>query len=92
MHLSLSVSTLHGRAVGEHTQLRDELEAVKQNYTQLLQQHSQLQQTCDELRRIHDNDQREVTDMRLQQQQVTVTETQIRCHGPSVLIIVNIIT
>lgn len=62
--------TLHGRAVGEHTQLRDELEAVKQNYMQHLQQHSQLQQTCDELRRIHDNDQREVTDMRLQQQQV----------------------
>ncbi|XP_051968921.1 disks large homolog 5-like isoform X2 [Xyrauchen texanus] len=62
--------TLHGRVVGEQTQLRDEMGAMKQNYSQLLQQHSQLQQTCDELRRIHDNDQREVVDMRLQQQQV----------------------
>ncbi|XP_051529533.1 disks large homolog 5-like isoform X2 [Myxocyprinus asiaticus] len=62
--------TLHGRVVGEQTQLREEMGAVKQNYSQLLQQHSQLQQTCDELRRIHDSDQREVADMRLQQQQV----------------------
>uniref|UniRef100_A0A671RJE8 Calcium-activated potassium channel subunit alpha-1-like n=1 Tax=Sinocyclocheilus anshuiensis TaxID=1608454 RepID=A0A671RJE8_9TELE len=62
--------TLHGRVFGEQTQLRDEMEAMKQNYSQLLQQHSQLQQTCDELRRIHDSDQREVADMRLQQQQV----------------------
>uniref|UniRef100_A0A8C2AL96 Discs large MAGUK scaffold protein 5 n=1 Tax=Cyprinus carpio TaxID=7962 RepID=A0A8C2AL96_CYPCA len=62
--------TLHGRAVGEQTQLRDEMEAMKQNYSQLLQQHSQLQQTCDELRFVHDSDQREVADMRLQQQQV----------------------
>ncbi|XP_057214878.1 disks large homolog 5 isoform X2 [Triplophysa rosa] len=62
--------TLHGRAVCEHAQLRDESEAMKQNYTLLLQQHSQLQQTCDELQRIHDSDQREVADMRLQQQQV----------------------
>uniref|UniRef100_A0A671L468 Disks large homolog 5-like n=1 Tax=Sinocyclocheilus anshuiensis TaxID=1608454 RepID=A0A671L468_9TELE len=65
--------TLHGRAVGEQTQLRDEMEAMKQNYSQLLQQHSQLQQTCDELRRVHDNDLREVADMRLQQQQVQIT-------------------
>uniref|UniRef100_A0A9J7XD59 Discs large MAGUK scaffold protein 5 n=1 Tax=Cyprinus carpio carpio TaxID=630221 RepID=A0A9J7XD59_CYPCA len=62
--------TLHGRAVGEQMQLRDEMEAMKQNYSQLLQQHSQLQQTCDELRFVHDSDQREVADMRLQQQQV----------------------
>uniref|UniRef100_A0A8C1VPI7 Discs large MAGUK scaffold protein 5 n=1 Tax=Cyprinus carpio TaxID=7962 RepID=A0A8C1VPI7_CYPCA len=62
--------TLHGRAVGEQTQLRDEMEAMTQNYSQLLQQHSQLQQTCDELRFVHDSDQREVADMRLQQQQV----------------------
>ncbi|XP_051958294.1 disks large homolog 5-like isoform X2 [Xyrauchen texanus] len=62
--------TLHGRVVAEQTQLRDEMGVVKQNYSQLLQQHSQLQQTCDELRHIHDSDQREVSDMRLQQQQV----------------------
>lgn len=72
MRLSLSLSTLHGRVVGEQTQLRDEMEAMKQNYSQLLQQHSQLQQTCDELRRIHDSDQREVADMRMQQQQVEI--------------------
>ncbi|XP_051523810.1 disks large homolog 5-like isoform X2 [Myxocyprinus asiaticus] len=62
--------TLHGRVVAEQTQLREEMGVVKQNYSQLLQQHSQLQQTCDELRHIHDSDQREVSDMRLQQQQV----------------------
>ncbi|XP_077086988.1 disks large homolog 5 isoform X1 [Siphateles boraxobius] len=62
--------TLHGRVVGEQTQLRDEMQAVKQNYSQLIQQHSQLQQTCDELHRIHDSDQREASDMRQLQQQV----------------------
>ncbi|XP_073723345.1 disks large homolog 5 [Misgurnus anguillicaudatus] len=62
--------TLHGRAAVEQTRLQEDLESVKLDYSQLMQQHSQLQQTCDELRRIHDDDQREVTDMRVQQQQV----------------------
>lgn len=62
--------TLHARVVGEQTQLRDEMEAVKQKYTQLLQQHTHMQQTCDELRHTHDSDQRELQDLRMQQQQV----------------------
>ncbi|XP_056326070.1 disks large homolog 5-like isoform X2 [Danio aesculapii] len=62
--------TLHARVVGEQTQLRDETEAVKQKYTQLLQQHTHMQQTCDELRHTHDSDQRELQDLRMQQQQV----------------------
>ncbi|XP_030629771.1 disks large homolog 5 isoform X2 [Chanos chanos] len=62
--------TLHGRVAGEQAQLKEEMEAVRQDYSQLLREHNHLQQTCDELRRLHDNDQREVADMRLQQQQV----------------------
>uniref|UniRef100_A0AAR2K969 Discs, large homolog 5b (Drosophila), tandem duplicate 1 n=1 Tax=Pygocentrus nattereri TaxID=42514 RepID=A0AAR2K969_PYGNA len=53
--------TLHGRVLDEQAGLRAELDAVRQEYTQLLH-------TCDHLRRIHDDDQREVADMRLQQQ------------------------
>jgi len=77
----VSLSTLHGRVVGEQTHLRDEMEAVKQNYSQLIQQHSQLQQTCDELHRIHDSDQREASDMRLLQQQVLITHTHTQLSG-----------
>ncbi|XP_076855983.1 disks large homolog 5 isoform X2 [Brachyhypopomus gauderio] len=54
--------TLHGRALGEQAGLRAELEALRRDYTQLLD-------TCEGLRRVHDDDQKEVADMRLQQQQ-----------------------
>lgn len=65
-------STLHSRLAGEHTQLKDELEAVRQDNIQLVREHNHVKQACEELRRLHDDDQREVADMRMLHQQVPV--------------------
>uniref|UniRef100_A0A8C7XK61 Discs, large homolog 5b (Drosophila), tandem duplicate 1 n=1 Tax=Oryzias sinensis TaxID=183150 RepID=A0A8C7XK61_9TELE len=62
--------TLHGRVLGEHSQLKEELEAVRGHNTQLIREHNHVKQACEELRRLHEEDQREVTDMRILHQQV----------------------
>uniref|UniRef100_A0A672Z8S6 Disks large homolog 5-like n=1 Tax=Sphaeramia orbicularis TaxID=375764 RepID=A0A672Z8S6_9TELE len=62
--------TLHSRLVSEHAQLKDELEAVRQDNIQLVREHNHLKQACEELRRLHEDDQREVADMRMLHQQV----------------------
>lgn len=56
----------------EHAQLKDELEAVRQDNIQLVREHNHVKQACEELRRLHEDDQREVADMRMLHQQVTV--------------------
>lgn len=66
----VSSSTLHGRLVGEHAQLKEELEVVRQDNIQLVRENNHIKQACEELRRLHDDDQREVADMRLLQKQV----------------------
>lgn len=66
------LSTLHSRLASEHTQLKDELEAVRQDNIQLVREHNHVKQVCEELRRLHDDDQREVADMRMLHQQVLV--------------------
>uniref|UniRef100_A0A3Q3IAM7 Discs, large homolog 5b (Drosophila), tandem duplicate 1 n=1 Tax=Monopterus albus TaxID=43700 RepID=A0A3Q3IAM7_MONAL len=62
--------TLHSCLVSEHAQLKEELEAVRQDNIQLVRDHSHVKRACEELRRLHDDDQREVTDMRTLHQQV----------------------
>uniref|UniRef100_A0A3P8T4P9 Discs large MAGUK scaffold protein 5 n=1 Tax=Amphiprion percula TaxID=161767 RepID=A0A3P8T4P9_AMPPE len=62
--------TLHNRLASEHTQLKEELEAVRQDNIQLVREHNHVKQACEELRRLHDDDQREVADMRMLHQQV----------------------
>ncbi|XP_051272874.1 disks large homolog 5 isoform X2 [Dicentrarchus labrax] len=62
--------TLHSRMASEHAQLKDELEAVRQDNIQLVREHNHVKQACEELRRLHDDDQREVADMRMLHQQV----------------------
>ncbi|KAG7507592.1 disks large-like 5-like isoform X1 [Solea senegalensis] len=62
--------TLHSRQVSEHAQMKDELEAVRQDNIQLVREHNHVKQACEELRRLHDEDQREVADMRMLHQQV----------------------
>ncbi|XP_038591842.1 disks large homolog 5-like isoform X1 [Micropterus salmoides] len=62
--------TLHSRLSSEHAQLKEELEAVRQDNIQLVREHNHLKQACEDLRRLHDNDQREVADMRMLHQQV----------------------
>uniref|UniRef100_A0A671WR20 Discs large MAGUK scaffold protein 5 n=1 Tax=Sparus aurata TaxID=8175 RepID=A0A671WR20_SPAAU len=62
--------TLHSRMASEHAQLKDELEAVRQDNIQLVREHNHVKQACEELRRLHEDDQREVADMRMLHQQV----------------------
>lgn len=69
------LSTLHSRLVGEHSQLKEELEAVRQDNMQLVREQNRLKQACEELRRLHDDDQREVADMRMLHQQVPGLDT-----------------
>ncbi|XP_068439515.1 disks large homolog 5-like isoform X3 [Clinocottus analis] len=62
--------TLHSRLASEQAQLKDELEAVRQDNIQLVREHNHVKQACEELRRLHDDDQREVAEMRILHQQV----------------------
>lgn len=58
--------------MSEHAQLKDELEAMRQDNIQLVREHNHVKQACEELRRLHNDDQREVADMRMLQKQVPV--------------------
>ncbi|XP_061565378.1 disks large homolog 5-like isoform X4 [Cololabis saira] len=62
--------TLHGRLVGEHSQLKEELDAVRQHGTQLVREHNHVKQACEEMKRLREDDQREMSDMRVLHQQV----------------------
>lgn len=55
--------------------MKDELEAVRQDNIQLVREHNHVKQVCEELRRLHEDDQREVADMRMLHQQVPVLHT-----------------
>ncbi|XP_037836590.1 disks large homolog 5 isoform X2 [Kryptolebias marmoratus] len=58
------------RLACEHNQLKEEMEAVRQHNIQLVRELNHVTQACEELRRIHEDDQREVADMRMLQQQL----------------------
>lgn len=62
--------TLHSRMGSEHAQMKEELELLRQDNIQLVREHNHVKQACDELRRHHEDDQREVADMRMLHQQV----------------------
>ncbi|KAJ8406756.1 hypothetical protein AAFF_G00296720 [Aldrovandia affinis] len=64
-----SLGTLHSRLLSDQSQLKEEMDAVKRDNSQLVREHNHLKQSCEELRRLHDDDQKELADMRLQQQQ-----------------------
>lgn len=78
-------STLHSRLASEHAQLKDELEAVRQDNIQLVREHNHVKQVCEELRRLHEDDQREVADMRMLHQQVPVAALLQWCRCCKVL-------
>lgn len=76
------LSTLHSRLVSEQAQLKEELEAVRQDNIQLVREHNHVKQACEELRRLHEDDQREVADMRMLHQQVPETlRWKIKSHS-----------
>uniref|UniRef100_A0A4W5JMT5 Discs, large homolog 5b (Drosophila), tandem duplicate 1 n=1 Tax=Hucho hucho TaxID=62062 RepID=A0A4W5JMT5_9TELE len=62
--------TLHSRLASEQSQLKEELDAVRQDNIHLVREHNYVKQSCEEMRRLHDEDQRELGDMRLLHQQV----------------------
>uniref|UniRef100_A0A3Q2UP41 Discs, large homolog 5a (Drosophila) n=1 Tax=Fundulus heteroclitus TaxID=8078 RepID=A0A3Q2UP41_FUNHE len=61
---------LHSRVLGDQTQLKEEVETVRRENAQLVREHNHLKQNCEELERLHSQDQKELADLRLQQQQV----------------------
>lgn len=63
---------LHSRLLSDQSQLKEEVEVMRRDNTQLVREHNHLKQSCEELKRLHSEDQKEVADMRLQQQQVTL--------------------
>lgn len=69
MHFPLT-SMLHSRVLGEQTQLKEEMETLRRDNAQLVREHNHLKQNCEELKRLHGQDQKELADLRLQQQQV----------------------
>ncbi|XP_068610419.1 disks large homolog 5-like [Brachionichthys hirsutus] len=62
--------TLHGRLLSEHARQNEELEAVRRENLQLVREQEHAKQACEELRRLHGDNQREVADMRTLHQQV----------------------
>ncbi|XP_072138911.1 disks large homolog 5a isoform X3 [Mobula birostris] len=62
--------TLHSRLRIDQSQLKEDMEVIKRENSQLLREHNHAQQTCEELKRLHEEDQKEITDLRSQQQQV----------------------
>lgn len=71
---------LHSRVLGEQTQLKEEMETLRRDNAQLVREHNHLKQNCEELKRLHGQDQKELADLRLQQQQVWSTRVSV-CVG-----------
>ncbi|XP_028844179.1 disks large homolog 5a isoform X2 [Denticeps clupeoides] len=61
---------LHSRLLGDQSQLKEEMDLMKQDNSNLVREHNHLKQSCEELKRLRAEDQKEVADLRLQQQQV----------------------
>lgn len=79
-HVLVDSSMLHSRVLGEQTQLKEEMETLRRDNTQLVREHNHLKQNCEELKRLHGQDQKELVDLRLQQQQARSTHTHICTH------------
>lgn len=72
---------LHSRVLGEQTQLKEEMEALRRDNAQLVREHNHLKQSCEELQRLHGQDQKELADLRLQQQQVPLKHEHAHKHA-----------
>lgn len=79
-HVFSFPSMLHSRVLGEQTQLKEEMETLRRDNAQLVREHNHLKQNCEELKRLHSQDQKELADLRLQQQQVQCPHTHIQTH------------
>ncbi|XP_045147635.1 disks large homolog 5 [Echinops telfairi] len=62
--------TLHSRLLSDQTQLKDDVDMLKRENGQLLRERNLLQQSWEDMKRLHEEDQKEIGDLRAQQQQV----------------------
>ncbi|XP_072612445.1 disks large homolog 5 isoform X7 [Vulpes vulpes] len=63
-------STLHSRLLSDQTQLKDDVDMLRRENGQLLRERNLLQQSWEDMKRLHEEDQKEIGDLRAQQQQV----------------------
>ncbi|XP_054987860.1 disks large homolog 5 [Sorex araneus] len=62
--------TLHSRLLSDQTQLKDDVDTLRRENGQLLRERNLLQQSWEDMKRLHEEDQKEIGDLRAQQQQV----------------------
>nr|XP_008542374.1 PREDICTED: disks large homolog 5-like isoform X2 [Equus przewalskii] len=62
--------TLHSRLLSDQTQLKDDVNMLRRENGQLLRERNLLQQSWEDMKRLHEEDQKEIGDLRAQQQQV----------------------
>ncbi|XP_057362042.1 disks large homolog 5 isoform X4 [Manis pentadactyla] len=62
--------TLHSRLLSDQTQLKDDVDMLRRENGQLLRERNLLQQSWEDMKRLREEDQKEIGDLRAQQQQV----------------------
>ncbi|XP_006837537.1 PREDICTED: disks large homolog 5-like [Chrysochloris asiatica] len=62
--------TLHSQLLSDQTQLKDDVDMLRRENGQLLRERNLLQQSWEDMKRLHEEDQKEIGDLRAQQQQV----------------------
>ncbi|XP_049644053.1 disks large homolog 5 [Suncus etruscus] len=62
--------TLHSHLLSEQMQLKDDVAMLRQENGQLRRERNLLQQSWEDMKRLHEEDQKEIGDLRAQQQQV----------------------
>ncbi|KAL0615704.1 Disks large-like protein 5 [Plecturocebus cupreus] len=60
---------LHSRLLSDQTRLKDDVDMLRQENGQLLRERNLLQQSWEDMKRLHEEDQKEIGDLRAQQQQ-----------------------
>lgn len=63
-------STLHSRLLCDQTQLKDDVDMLRRENGKLLRERNLLQQSWEDMKRLREEDQKEIGDLRAQQQQV----------------------
>ncbi|XP_027714727.1 disks large homolog 5 isoform X4 [Vombatus ursinus] len=62
--------TLHNRLLSDQAQLKEDVDTLRRENGQLLRERNHLQQSCEDMKRLREEDQKEITDLRAQQQLV----------------------
>lgn len=78
-------STLHSRLLSDQTQLKDDVDMLRRENGKLLRERNLLQQSWEDMKRLREEDQKEIGDLRAQQQQVGLhSQGQAKvCHFPA---------